>query len=118
MLFLKGPEVIIEIRHYTLKPNRREEFIAYFESKNRAALRDAGMLVFGPMRDLENPDKVHWMRAFLSMEERERIKNGFYDGPVWTQEMEQEVMPMIDHYVADLVETTAGFENFNEKTTL
>ncbi len=110
--------MIIEIRHYTLKPNRREEFIEYFETKNRQALREAGMLVFGPMRDLENPDKVHWMRAFPSLEERERIKDGFYNGPVWTQEIEQEVMPMIAVFEAELVETTAGFETFTGEPSL
>jgi quinol monooxygenase YgiN len=51
--------MIIEVRHYTLRPGRRAEFIEVFERENRAALRDAGMLVFGPLRDLDNPDKVH-----------------------------------------------------------
>lgn len=104
--------MIIEIRHYTLKPGRREEFISYFEAKNRPALRDAGMIVFGPMRDLENENKVHWMRAFLSLESREQIKNAFYNGPVWNESIEGEVMPMIEHYEADLTETTTEFEDF------
>ena len=104
--------MIIEIRHYTLHPGRREEFIAFFEKTNRAALRDAGMSVFGPMRDLEDPDKVHWMRAFESQEARDRIKDAFYGGPIWTEEVEPVVMPMIKHMEADVVETTAGFENF------
>lgn len=105
--------MILEIRHYTLKPGLRETFIDFFEQKNRPALRDAGMLVFGPMRDLENANKVHWMRAFASLKERDRIKDGFYDGPVWNEEIEPLVMPMIDHYEADLTETTKGFEGFD-----
>jgi heme-degrading monooxygenase HmoA len=107
--------MIVEIRHYTLKPGRREEFISYFEAKNRPALRDAGMIVFGPMRDLEDENKVHWMRAFLSLESREKIKNAFYDGPVWNKSIESEVMPMIEHYEAELTETTTGFEDFDGK---
>lgn len=51
-------------------------------------------------------------------EERERIKDGFYDGPVWTQETEQEVMPMIAVFEAELVETTAGFETFTGEPSL
>ena len=105
--------MIVEIRHYTLQPGRREEFIAFFEAKNRVALRDAGMLVFGPLRDLENPDKVHWMRAFTSLEERERIKDSFYGGTVWSEEVEPTAMAMIAHYEAELTETTAGFESFS-----
>lgn len=105
--------MILEVRHYTLKPGRREEFISFFEQHNRAALRDAGMLVFGPLRDLENLDKVHWIRAFSSMEERDELKNKFYHGPVWNKQIEPMAMPMIDHYEAELTETTRGFENFD-----
>jgi hypothetical protein len=105
--------MIIEIRRYTLHPGKREEFIRFFEAVNRPALRAAGMRVFGPMRDLEDPDKVHWMRAFDSLEDRERTKDGFYDGPVWAQEVEPVVMPMIAHFEASVVETTGGFEGFD-----
>lgn len=105
--------MIIEIRHYTLKPNQRETFIEFFETKNRAALEDAGMLVFGPMRDLDDANKVHWMRAFATLEDRDRIKNSFYSRPVWNTEIEKQVMPMIEHFEADVTETTNGFQNFN-----
>lgn len=104
--------MIIEIRHYTLKPGRREEFIKFFEQTNLQALKSAGMLVFGPMRDLENQDKVHWLRAFSTLEDRDAIKDAFYDGPVWNKHIEPLVMPMIAHYEAELTETTKGFENF------
>ncbi len=110
--------MIIEIRRYTLKSGRREEFIAYFEATNRPALRDAGMLVFGPMRDLENPDVVHWMRAFPDLEQRASIKDGFYDGPVWNNDVEHIVMPMIDHFEASVVETTDGFLGFADTPSL
>jgi len=110
--------MIIEIRRYTLKPGKREEFITFFEAVNRPALRDAGMLVFGPMRDEENSDVVHWMRAFESHEQREAIKNAFYDGPVWAKEVEPIVMPMIERFEASVVSTTDGFESFSGKTAL
>ncbi len=105
--------MILEIRHYTLKSGKREDFIVFFEQQNRAALRDAGMLVFGPMRDLENTDKVHWIRAFSSLEERDRLKNNFYEGPIWNKDIEPIAMPMIEHYEAELTETTSGFEDFS-----
>jgi len=76
------------------------------------------MLVFGPMRDLEHPDKVHWMRAFATKEDHDRIKAAFYGSPVWNQQISAEVMPMIAHYDADVVETTEGFEGFAGAPTL
>lgn len=105
--------MIIEIRRYTLKPGKREDFIRFFETVNRQALRDAGMRVFGPMRDEENPDVVHWMRAFDTEEARERIKNEFYDGPVWAEKVEPFAMPMIERFEASVASTTEGFENFS-----
>lgn len=105
--------MIVEIRHYTLKAGRREEFISFFERSNRAALRGAGMLVFGPLRDLEDPNKVHWMRAFPSMEARDRLKGAFYEGPVWNEEIQPIAMSMIDRMEAELTETSVDFENFS-----
>lgn len=110
--------MIIEIRRYTLHPGRREAFIAFFEATNRPALRDAGMLVFGLMRDTENPDMVHWMRAFKDEAARETIKDSFYDGPVWNQEVEPIVMPMIAHFEASVCETTDGFLGFRDTPEL
>jgi quinol monooxygenase YgiN len=104
--------MIIEIRHYTLKPGRREEFIAFFERKNREALRAAGMLVFGPLRDLENENMVHWMRAFPSLEARDRVKEQFYNGTVWAEQIEPKATGMIASYDAELTETTDRFEDF------
>ena len=108
----------IEIRHYTLKPNQRKAFITFFEAENRPALRDAGMLVFGPLRDLDDESKVHWLRAFPSMEEPEKIKAGFYYEPVWNTKIEHLVVPMIAQYEAEVVETTAGLEGFGGKPKL
>ncbi len=110
--------MILEIRHYKIKPGLREEFIAFFEQRNRQALRDAGMLVFGPLRDLEDPDKVHWIRAFASMEEREATKSSFYEGPVWEKDIEPKAMSMIDHMDAELTETTTNFESFGGNKSL
>ncbi|MCF2871281.1 NIPSNAP family protein [Octadecabacter sp. G9-8] len=110
--------MIIEIRKYTLKPGRREDFVTYFETVNRPALRDAGMLVFGPMRDLDNPDVVHWMRAFENEEQRQKIKDTFYDGPVWTQDVEPVVMPMIEKFEASIAQTTDGFLGFTDTPKL
>ena len=106
--------MIIEIHHYTLKAGQREALISFFEQVNRPALEAAGMDVFGPMRDLEDENRVHWMRRFESLAHREIVKDAFYDRPVWLRDVEPTVMPMIDHYEAELVETTAEFKSFTD----
>lgn len=106
--------MIIEIRKYTLKTGQREAFIAFFESTNRPALVAAGMAVFGPMRDLEDENVVHWMRAFEDEPAREAIKEAFYNGPVWANDVEPIVMPMIEKFEASVVQTTDGFLGFHK----
>ncbi|HXD32685.1 MAG TPA: NIPSNAP family protein [Pyrinomonadaceae bacterium] len=108
--------MIVEVRSYRIKPGRRAEFIEFFETRSVPALRDHGMKVIGPLLDLENPNKFVFLRSFPSLEERERMKDAFYEGELWKNELEQIAMPMIESYDVILCETTPRcvFEIGNE----
>ena len=101
--------MIVEVRSYRIKPGRRDEFIRFFETRSVPALRSHGMKILGPLLDLENPNKFVFLRAFPSMDERERMKNDFYEGDLWKNELEAIAMPMIDSYDVILCETSPGF---------
>lgn len=101
--------MIVEVRRYRIKPGRREEFIAFFEGRAAPALRGYGMRVTGPLLDLENPNAFVWLRAFPSLEERERMREAFYGGDPWKSELEAIAMPMLESYDVVLTETSAGF---------
>ena len=101
--------MIVEVRSYRIKPGRRDEFIRFFETRSVPALRSHGMKILGPLLDLENPNKFVFLRGFPSMEERERMKNDFYEGDLWKNELEAIAMPMIDSYDVILCETSPGF---------
>lgn len=101
--------MIVEVRAYRIKPGRREEFIKFFETRAVPALRSYGMKILGPLVDLENPNKFVFLRGFPSLEERERMKDEFYEGPLWKNELEAIAMPMIDSFDVILCETTSGF---------
>ncbi len=58
------------------------------------------------------------MRAFPSMEERDRLLDTFYDGPDWLEQIEPSVMPMIALYEAEPVEPKPGFEGFDGNKAL
>ena len=100
--------MIVEVRSYRIKPGRRAEFIRLFETKAVPALRSHGMKVMGPMLDVENPNKFVWLRSFPSLEERDRMKDAFYEGDLWKNELEAIAMPMIDSYDVILCETSPG----------
>ena len=97
------------MRSYRIKPGRREEFIQLFETRAVPALRAHGMKRLGPLLDLENPNKFIWLRSFPSLDERERMKDAFYEGELWKNEVEAIAMPMIDSYDVVLCETSPGF---------
>jgi hypothetical protein len=101
--------MIVEVRSYRIKPGRRDEFIQFFETRAVPALRAHGMAVLGPLLDLENPNKFVWLRSFPSLDDRDRMKNAFYDGPLWKNELESIAMPLLDSYDVILCETAPGF---------
>jgi hypothetical protein len=101
--------VIVEVRSYRIKPGRREEFIQFFETRCVPALRSHGMRVVGPLLDLENPNKFVWLRSFPSLEARERMRNAFYEGELWTNELEAIAMHMLESYDVILCETSPGY---------
>jgi hypothetical protein len=100
--------MIVEVRSYRIKPGRRAEFIRLFETRAVPALRAHGVKVLGPLLDLENPNKFVWLRAFPSLDERERMKESFYEGELWKNELESIAMPMLDSYDVILCETSPG----------
>lgn len=101
--------MIVEVRSYRIIPGCRDEFLEFFRTKAIPALRSHGMKVVGPLIDVENPNKFVWLRSFPSITERTRLKQIFYEGDLWKNEMESIAMPMIDSYDVILCETSPGF---------
>jgi heme-degrading monooxygenase HmoA len=101
--------MIVEVRSYRVKPGHREAFIKFFETRAVPAQRSYGMEILGPLLDLENPNKFVWLRSFPSLDERERMKNAFYEGELWKNELEAIAMPMLESYDVILCETSPGY---------
>ncbi len=106
--------MIVEIRTYKIKEGRRAEFIEFFETRAVPAQHSHGMQIMGPFIDLEKPDNFVFLRAFPSLEERDRMKDAFYEGPLWKNELEAIAMPMLEEYSVALTETTDRFVTFDQ----
>ena len=100
--------MIVEVRSYRIKPGKRDEFIRLFETRAVAAMRSYGMQVTGPFLDVENPNKFVFLRSFPSLEERDRMKEAFYRGELWKDELEGLAMPLLDSYDVILCEASPG----------
>lgn len=100
--------MIVEVRSYRIKPGRRAEFIEFFQERAVPALNAHGMQVFGPLLDLENPNKFVWLRIFPSLEEHQQMRDAFYSSEVWKNELEAIAMPMLESYDVILCEQSSG----------
>jgi hypothetical protein len=98
--------VIVEIRTYRTKPGRRAEFVELFETRAGPIQASLEMGLIGPLLDLEDDDALVWLRSFPSLEERDRMKEAFYEGEAWTSELEDLVMPLLKEYSVALCEAS------------
>ena len=106
-LFLRAMQtlrMIIEMRTYKIKAGRRGEFLKIFESKARPQHEKIGMKILGPFLSVENEDTFFWMRAFPDLKSRDRMRDEFYEGKLWKQELEQKLMPILEEYDVVVVE--------------
>ena len=110
--------MIVEVRSYRITPGKRDEFIEFFKTRSVPALQSHGMKVIGPLIDLENPNKFVFLRGFPSMQDLHRMKEDFYEGKLWKEELEAIAMPMLESYDVMLCETTPGFvtDDFREES--
>jgi len=85
---------VVELRQYKIVPGRRDAFIALFDREFVETQEALGMRLVGQFRDLDDPDRFVWIRAFEGMPERQQALTVFYGGPVW-QAHRGEANPML-----------------------
>jgi hypothetical protein len=90
--------MIIEVRSYKVKPDLRAEFIQFFEAHSIPLHRSFGMMIFGPMLDLEDTNTFVWLRGFPSAEVREQMRAAFYGSDTFLQDIEPVLIPMLESY--------------------
>ncbi|GAB3242935.1 hypothetical protein GCM10027448_01580 [Nocardioides dilutus] len=87
---------VVELRQYTLHPERRDELIELFDRELVETQEACGMRVIGQFRDPDRPDHFVWLRGFADMDTRREALTAFYSGPVWRKHARAAVATMID----------------------
>lgn len=100
--------MVIEMRTYRLKPGCRARFLEIFRTRSVPAHAEIGMKILGPFLSIEDADTFFFMRGFPDEASREPMKARFYEGALWKDELEQQLMPMIEQYDAVVVEDADG----------
>lgn len=77
------PHTVVELRQYKIVPGKRDEMIGLFETNLIEGQEAVGIDLIGQFRDLDDPNRVTWIRSFSDMARREAALNAFYFGPVW-----------------------------------
>ncbi len=90
------PESVLELRQYTLVPGRRDDLVALFDTYFLESQDAVGGRVLGQFRDLDDPDRFVWVRAFADLASRQRALEGFYGGPVWAAHRDAANATMVD----------------------
>jgi NIPSNAP len=100
--------MIIEMRTYKIEVGKRAEFLKILETQAIPAHQKIGMKILGPFLSVEDDNTFFWMRAFPDQQSREQMRNEFYDGKLWKEELEQKLMPMLKKFDVVVVEAKEG----------
>jgi hypothetical protein len=87
---------VVELRRYTVLPDRRDTLIDLFDREFVESQEELGMAILGQFRDLDRPDRFVWVRGFESMEVRGGALPAFYGGPVWKRHSAAANATMVD----------------------
>jgi len=90
--------MIIEIRTYRLKPAVAQEFLRIMHEEALPLLGKFGLRVLAGGLTLGEGDDAYLIRAFASLEERERQEAEFYGSDEWRDGPRESVVSRIESY--------------------
>lgn len=105
---------VLELRQYTLHPGQRDVLIELFDREFVESQEVLGMRIVGQFRDLDDPDRFVWIRAFSDMISRAEALAAFYGGPIWKAHRGAANATMIDSSNVLLLRpsrTSSGFSH-------
>jgi len=88
---------VIEFRRYVIKEGARAQFASYFESYFPEAFQQMGAFIFGQLLNRRNPAEFIWIRGFHNMDDRAKLNQDFYSGPLWKEHSLKMNARLIDH---------------------
>ena len=100
--------MIIEMRTYKTKPGMRSEFLRIFKSKTVPEHQKIGIKILGPFLSVEDADTFFWMRSFPDLNSREQMRDQFYEGELFKEDLEQNLVPILEKYDVVVVEAKDG----------
>jgi hypothetical protein len=94
----------VEIRSYNLKPGTRARFHQVATEQALPMLRRAKIDVVANGPSLHDDNSYFLIRAFSSVEEREKEEDTFYNSEEWKQGPRQAILDCIDSYTTVVIQ--------------
>lgn len=98
-----GANELVEIRSYNLKPGTRDHFHQLFLRDALPMLKRWKVDVVGYGPSLHDNDSYYLMRAFASVEERQRSEDAFYGSEEWIKGPREAILADIDSYTTIVI---------------
>ena len=94
----------VEIRSYNLKPGSRAAFHRLVLEESLPLLQrwEVDVVAFGP--SLHDSDSYYLIRAYASLEDRQKSQDAFYGSPAWRQGPRQAILALIDSDTSIVIE--------------
>ncbi|MGH2353358.1 MAG: NIPSNAP family protein [Chloroflexota bacterium] len=94
----------VEIRAYNLKPGTGEEFHRLVREESVPMLHrwKVDVVAYGPSR--HDPDSYVLIRAYASLDDRERSEEAFYGSDEWRHGPREAILACIDSYATVVME--------------
>jgi hypothetical protein len=102
--------MLVEIRRYTIKPGRREEFVQFFHAEVLPAMEATGMRILGVYVGAKDSQTFFYLRGFDSASQRDAQLNAFYQGQEWLEGMRDRALGMEESFHVELVRTAGPNE--------
>ena len=102
--------MILEIRTYRLKPGTRDEFVRLMREESLPLLKKWGVDVVDAGASLvaeDGAEEAYLVRAFSSIEEREKQEAAFYGSDEWRRGPREAVISRIESYHTIVIEASA-----------
>jgi hypothetical protein len=93
----------VEIRSYNLKPGTRDRFHQTFLAEALPMLNrwKIDVVAYGP--SLNDADSYYLMRAYPSLEARQKSEDAFYGSDEWKQGPRERILAAIDTYTTIVI---------------
>lgn len=87
---------VIEVRTYRAHSGQRERMTGLLAERILPLHRELGMRVAGPFPSTEDDVTAVWLRAFPDRASRESMTEAFTHSPVWTGELKDLMLPLLE----------------------